>query len=154
MQWVAESMNVETLEHDAATSAENESSAVLYGELGHRRVLLTGDAGVHALTCAADYAEGYGVHLCNLDLMQVPHHGSRNNITPTVLNRVMGRAACVSAASASSTHPRRVVTNAFIRRGAEVYSTEGAALRLPHNMPYRIGYGPANPVPFYSAVEG
>ena len=69
MQWVAESMNVETLEHDAATSAENESSAVLYGELGHRRVLLTGDAGVHALSCAADYAEGYGVHLCNLDLM-------------------------------------------------------------------------------------
>ena len=44
-------MNVETLEHDAATSAENESSAVLYGELGHRRVLLTGDAGVHALSC-------------------------------------------------------------------------------------------------------
>ena len=66
----------------------------------------------------------------------------------------MGRIACVSAASASSTHPRRVVTNAFIRRGAKVYSTEGAALRFPHNMPYRIGFGPANPVPFYNAVEG
>ena len=154
IQWVAESLNVETLGHDATTSAENESSVVLYGQLGNRRVLLTGDAGMHALTRAADYIERCGGHLRDLDVLQVPHHGSRNNVTPTVLNRIMGRVACVSASGASSTHPRRVVTNAFIRRGATVYTTERGAMRFPHNMPYRIGYGPANPVPFYNAVEG
>lgn len=154
IQWVAETMNVETLGYDVTTSAENESSVVLYGELGERGVLLTGDAGVLALTCAADYAEGRGFHLRDLDLMQVPHHGSRNNVTPIILNRVMGSVACASAAKASSTHPRRVVTNAFIRRRATVYTTEGTAICFPWNMPGRVGYEPAESVPFYDRVEG
>ena len=159
--WLAK---VETLSEDGETSCENESSVVLYGNLGGRGVLLTGDAGIQALGKATDYATDLGFDLITSKFMQVPHHGSRNNVSPSILNRFVGpkvgegaattKTAFVSASKDSEVHPRKVVTNAFLRRGANVHQTKGQSKRHSHNMPDREGWTASTPIPFHAQVEG
>jgi hypothetical protein len=129
--WVADS-----LREDVKTSAENESSVILLGLMGSGGALLTGDAGVKALSRAAAYSEVRGFHLPSyLQFVQVPHHGSRNNVSTSVLDRIVGprkayddglfdKYAFVSV-GVSETHPRQRVVNAFVRRGARVLATQG-----------------------------
>lgn len=163
--WVTEHWGVETLKSDVQTSAENESSVILFGQLGGKGILLTGDAGVRALDATATFTESKNVSLPNvLHFIQVPHHGSRNNVSSEVLDRIVGprkayddgtttKTAYVSASKESSTHPRTVVTNAFIRRGANVVPTKGQSKRYHHNMPAREGWVPVTPLKFSSQVE-
>lgn len=163
--WVAEHWGVETLRSDVKTSAENESSVILFGQLGEKGILLTGDAGVRALDATATYAESKNMSLPKiLHFIQVPHHGSRNNVSSEVLDRIVGprksfddgtttKTAYVSASKKSSTHPRTVVTNAFIRRGANVVPTKGQSKRYHHNMPAREGWVPVTPLKFSPKVE-
>src|SRR5260370_22090330 len=88
---VRENWDTETLREGGITSAENESSVVLLGDLGSGGILLTADAGLKALGTAIDYARARGIDPSTLWLFQVPHHGSRNNISPSMLNRIVGR---------------------------------------------------------------
>ncbi|MFT2658082.1 MBL fold metallo-hydrolase, partial [Escherichia coli] len=54
-------------------------------------ILLTGDAGPVALNEAADYIQANGLYSKGYpNLIQVPHHGSRKNVTPELLNRLIG----------------------------------------------------------------
>jgi hypothetical protein len=95
-------------------------------------------------------------------LFQVPHHGSRNNISPSILNRIIGRpvpngtqrkAHCVvSAGPEDKTHPRQVVVNALTRRGLEP-NTTNAALHVRFGMDGREGYEAATPLKFQTSVE-
>src|SRR5262249_49596116 len=88
-EWVDERWDRETLSEQCETSYDNDSSVVLYGNIGGQGLLFTGDAGVQALTRAAQFLETGGVHLpSTLKFVQVPHHGSRHNVSPTVLNRI------------------------------------------------------------------
>jgi beta-lactamase superfamily II metal-dependent hydrolase len=154
VSWVVETLNFETLDESGETSAQNESSVVLYGNFGGQGVLLTGDAGRLALTRAILYAHSLGISLRALNCIQIPHHGSRRNVSPSVLNEIMGQFALVSVAPKSATHPRRKVTNAFNRRGARVYKTNGALLNHAINWPRRPGMVDAQEIPFYDRVEG
>jgi beta-lactamase superfamily II metal-dependent hydrolase len=163
--WIAEQWHIESLREDVTTSAENESSVVLYGEIDGRGILLTGDAGVRALTATADFTEFKGVSLPNnLRFIQVPHHGSRHNVSTSVLDRIVGtskaqndgkttKLAFVSAGKESTTHPRKAVINAFIRRGVNVVPTQGTTKHIGHNMPSREGWISATPLIFSSQVE-
>jgi beta-lactamase superfamily II metal-dependent hydrolase len=164
LAWLDENWNFETLRDDGATSYDNESSVVLYGNFNGRGVLLTGDAGVQALTHAADYLEKYGISLPDtLRFVQVPHHGSRHNVGPTILNRILGprqpfgsvptKTAYVSAGTTSQTHPRRVVTNAFKRRGVAVFAAKGQAKCHYYGVPARPTWGNAIELPLYDTVE-
>jgi len=153
VEWVAESLNFETLDESGETSAENESSVVLYGLFNGKGVLFTGDAGRQGLTRAILYAQSIGISLTNLECVQIPHHGSKRNVSPPVLNNMMGRIAMVSVAPKSSTHPRRKVTNAFKRRGARVYRTNGSFLNHVIDVPRRAGVVDAAEIPFYDRVE-
>jgi len=162
--WIAETWNVELLREDVETSSENESSVILFADFDGRGVLLTGDAGIQALNRAADFAVLYAVDLpTRLKFVQVPHHGSRHNVSTSVLNRIVGprrlvndgtfsKAAYVSAGKESTTHPRKMVINAFIRRGASPVATKGWNIRHSHQMPDR-GWGPAPGLSFASQVE-
>ncbi len=140
------------------TSAENEMSVVQYANLCGKRVLLTGDAGRAALTEAADYALHIGLTLPGIDRFQVPHHGSRRNVSTEVLDRWLGPplpsklqkgeerfTAVVSSAKNDKDHPRKSVVRAFIHRGGQVFTTEGASLRTSYNAPERAGWNPATP---------
>lgn len=165
MSSIAESWGIETLREDVGTSAENESSVVLFGMLGDTGVLLTGDAGIQALSAAADYAEAKKVPIPDyVNFMQIPHHGSRNNVSPSVLDRLIGPksavpgtpprlTAYVSAAAGSQTDPHQAVVNAFIRRGAKVIATKGTIKCHYYNIDCRSGWGPVEPLQFSQRVE-
>jgi beta-lactamase superfamily II metal-dependent hydrolase len=164
-EWLDEHWHLETLSEDCETSYDNESSVVLYGNIGGDGLLFTGDAGVQALTRAADFLAARGIYLpSSLKFVQIPHHGSRRNVSPSLLDRILGprvlagspatKTAFVSAGAKSETHPRRVVTNAFKRRGAWVGAAKGMPLCHFQNMPSRLGWRPATEIPFYSKVEG
>jgi beta-lactamase superfamily II metal-dependent hydrolase len=165
--WVDDHWDIETLAEDGETSAENESSVVLYGYFEGRGFLLTGDAGNQALGRTADFAEASGMKLpALLRFLQMPHHGSRRNVSPSVLNRILGpklprgteptRSAFVSCSSECSTHPRKVVTNAFRRRGFRTarHESQGQVwIRHNHNMAARPGTVPLNYIPWANKVE-
>lgn len=163
LSWVDEEYDVELLRENAVTAAENESSTILYGKFLTSSVLLTADGGVNALTWAMNYADNTGLSLTNTALVQVPHHGSRSNVTPTVLNRLLGekipkdsaplRTAFVSVPKDDTQHPRKMVINAFERRGAPVIGTQGVYFRHSYNMPVRNNERNTEPFGFFSKVE-
>ena len=164
-QRVLESFGIETLEDpdDDATSAENNSSAILCIQFGDKQLLFTGDAGVPALERADQWAMLNGITLANSCFHQVPHHGSRRNIGPAILDRILGltrssdvpnKTAFVSASKDAPKHPSKKVTNAYRRRGARVITTEGVAIwHHSGDVPTRSDYSAASVVPFYSTVE-
>ncbi len=154
---ILESLDVETLKEDGQTSPDNESSVVLYANFDGRGILLTGDAGIRALNKAYEY---YPQLSENLKFIQIPHHGSRRNVAPSILNKILGekgqsqnKIAFVSASKEAKKHPRPIVVNAFIRRGCKVISTEGSTIRYSHNMANRDGWSPATPLEFTEEVE-
>lgn len=143
------------------TSSENEMSIVQFAELCGKKILLTGDAGRIALSDAADFATLVGVELPGIDRMQIPHHGSRRNVSTEVLDRWLGKklpmkpvegketfTAIVSAAKDDDDHPRKAVVRGFIHRGAAIKETKGKALRTSHNAPHRENWTTAPSVEY------
>lgn len=152
--YLFETMGLETLDDCGETSAENNSSAILMLTIDGHRLLFTGDAGIPALTQAADYATSQGIDLTTLNFLQVPHHGSKRNVGPSVLNRIKAPTAFVSAApDGGPKHPAKKVTNALIRRGTRVFTTRGQAICHYKDGVPRLGYGPIAEIPFYTQVE-
>jgi len=126
--------------------------------MNKRGILLTGDAGVKALGKAYSYKPQI---TDNLKFIQVPHHGSRRNVSPSVLDNILGekgqeensKTAFISAGKESSTHPRQSVVNAFIRRGCKVIATKGSIKRLSNGTPEREGWSVAEPMPFQARFQ-
>jgi beta-lactamase superfamily II metal-dependent hydrolase len=163
-EWVQEKWGSETLGDDLNTSDSNETCVVQMGFFEEeRRVLLTADVGPIGLIEAADYAAANSV-LAPPRMVQVPHHGSRHNVSRTALNRWLGEpvndssttrgSAFCSIGADEDEYPRRVVSNAFLRRGYPVHSTKGEAKRHSHDMPKREGWSASTPEPFHNEVEG
>jgi beta-lactamase superfamily II metal-dependent hydrolase len=161
---VLETWDLETLTDDGETSAENSSSTVIQLTIEDRALLFTGDAGIPALQAALDARDARGLNGYRLRLLQVPHHGSRRNVGPTLLDRLLGgrvakgteptSVAFVSAAkNGEPKHPAKKVTNALQRRGASVHATQGEAKWFSYSSTSRDGYTPSIPLPFYEEVE-
>ncbi|KVR77329.1 ComEC/Rec2 family competence protein [Burkholderia ubonensis] len=151
LDWIDEKWDVETLREDVSTSAENESSVILFASIAGSGILLTGDGGVRALNAAATYAESQGIDMpTQVRFAQIPHHGSRNNVSTTVLDRLFGKrrnqtdgsrgTAIASVGKKCETHPRQVVVNAFLRRGFKVLKTKGSGKWHRVNAPDRDGW--------------
>ena len=162
--WVPESWTHERLKDGGQTSASNESSVVLYADVGNgRRILMTGDAGVNALTWAIKYAKTQQYPLQQFSFVQIPHHGSRRNVGPTVLNELLGPiqpdgsksrfTAFVSAPKEDDQHPRKIVMNAFMRRGGRVIATQGTDKVHLGGFKQRQGYSDAEAMEFSQMVE-
>lgn len=152
--WGAETFSPEE------TSAENEMSVVQYACINSRKILLTGDTGREGLKEAAAYAPYAGLQLPGLDHFQVPHHGSRRNVSTDTLDVWLGKRlavpaangqerffAIVSAAKADEDHPRRAVVRAMIHRGAKVVTTEEQGILISDGAPNR-GWVPVKSVPY------
>ena len=142
---------------DSQTSAKNNSSVITQIIVDNRRLVFTADAGIQALEYAANQIESC-ISGAELTFIQIPHHGSKRNIGPTVLNRLIGNpviegentrvTAIVSTAkSGEPKHPRKAVLNAFTHRGAKVLATRGQGIRHYHDAPERSGWSslPAEP---------
>lgn len=145
------------------TSPENETSIVLYGDMGEDGAFLfTGDAGVQALTASAEKAEALGISLSKVTFHQIPHHGGRHNVSPSVLNRIVGNiqkkgSTCTKTAYVSvaknSDHPKKMVANAYLRRGVKVFVVRTSSSWHHVGTPNRPEYHTAIPLEFSENVE-
>lgn len=157
----------ETLEDpdDEIVRAENNSSVITFLQIDSQQILLMSDAGAPALLRAYNRAVALGIDLTQCILYQIPHHGSRRNIGPSLLDAIVGpklpfgseakATAYVScAAKAAPKHPSPKVTNAFRRRGAQVVATQGRSLCHSQNAPQRFGWSPVSALPIVSEETG
>lgn len=157
MEWGEEKFSSE------ATSNENEMSVVQFAELNGAKIVLTADAGRDGLDEAADYAPLAGLALPGVNRFQVPHHGSRRNVSTELLDRWLGErlaeppeegkgnfTAIISAAREDPDHPRKATVRALRHRGAKVLSTgDGKGTkRIYKAAPAREGWTTANALPY------
>jgi beta-lactamase superfamily II metal-dependent hydrolase len=153
VNWIAETLDFETLSEDGETSAENNSSCISLLSFDGEKFLFTGDSGIQGMQNAIDYTKSKSIDLTNINFLQVPHHGSHRNVSPSILNQIKCQTAFVSAAKDAPKHPSKKVVNALIRRGANVYVTNGVQICHNRNYPLRAGYSNAVPIPFFNQVE-
>jgi beta-lactamase superfamily II metal-dependent hydrolase len=141
--------------------ASNESSVVQMGIIDGRRIVLTADAGPKALSDAFDAANQMQI-MGTPDVFQVPHHGSRRNVTPAILDKWLGTpvtegttrgTALCSVGKNKPEYPRRRVANAFLRRGYPVISTRENPKSNYYGMPNKPGWVAAKPEPFFHQYE-
>jgi beta-lactamase superfamily II metal-dependent hydrolase len=164
-QWAKENWNSESLVDPVeGTNAENNSSAVTLLSFGEDRFLFTADAGVPALELSCAVANHFAIPLAAFKLVQIPHHGSKRNVGPTVLNKLIGAPVAEGTKKFSAyvsvpkkgepKHPSKRVANAFTRRGGKVIETKGTIKYLHSNgTPLRPGWVTVEPMPLHTDVE-
>jgi beta-lactamase superfamily II metal-dependent hydrolase len=159
-----EDHDIETLNNSGTTSPSNNTSAVILLELNSgEKLLFTGDAGLEGLGLAHIHYTALGHLPGELNFVQVPHHGSRQNVGPDILDKFLGSktqskdhkkgTAYVSAAAncTKDGHPKKSVMNAFRRRGYPVFQTAGQSLKHGHELK---GFtANVEPLPHFSEVE-
>ena len=165
---IVESWTCEQLREDVFTSSENEMSIVCLGcdcndNPEENTFLLTGDAGIRALTNSINYTNINGFSIKDVKFIQIPHHGGRHNISPTLLDKLVGKIIPQYVSSTktgfcsvgkNSNHPLKMVINAFTRRGVKVYKTDGNSICHHVNIPFnRQGWGPIKQEQFSNNVE-
>lgn len=160
---VAETFNIETLDDRGETSAENNSSVILLLSMDQKYCLLTSDAGIPALNEAINILDHNNIDCSKIGFIQVPHHGSKHNVCPAILDKLIGpklkeekkiKTAFVSVSKDSDVkHPSKKVTNAFRRRGAHVHDTSGFTKWHYHQAPDRPSFSLSVALPFYNEVE-
>jgi beta-lactamase superfamily II metal-dependent hydrolase len=139
---------------DDGTSAKNNSSVITQLIIDDRRLLFTADAGITALNYAADELDAC-LNGADLRLIQIPHHGSKRNVGPEVLNRIIGTpvnlgdernisAVASTASQGEPKHPHKSVLNAFTHRGVRVGVTRGIGRCYSHEAPDRSGWSAAS----------
>jgi beta-lactamase superfamily II metal-dependent hydrolase len=164
----AENLFTDNLSDNETTRPRNNTSVISLirdPESGFS-ALLTADAGIAALEPVVPLLRSVGINAGDLDLVQVPHHGSRHNVGPTVLNDLLGAAGVdggrgqavvsVPAKNPKGHHPSKRVTDAFRRRGYPVTATQGAGLTgafLSNPKVDRPGYTTATPLQFFHQIE-
>jgi beta-lactamase superfamily II metal-dependent hydrolase len=133
-----------SVEENPKTQAFNNTSTILGVIFNGNRFMFTGDAGAEAL-------DGVSPEWKNLWWMQVPHHGSKGNLSQQNIERFCPRNAYISACGDSS-HPSRAIVNGLlkVRKDAEVFSTHslnpGHLWHKLGTVPSRSDYGPATPL--------
>lgn len=151
---------------EEGTSNENEMSVIQFTELFDEKILLTGDAGRDALNETIEYLQSIDIVLPGIDRIQVPHHGSRHNVSSEILDNLLGKrleekpkenddkfTAIISASDNDDDHPRKSVIRAFIHRGAKVYTTEKSTLQSHYKAPKRDGWSGANKLDYPEEQE-
>ncbi len=155
--------NDESLRENVETDPENEMSVVILGEMDTENFLLTGDVGIRGFEKSIDYAKNNKFSLKEkISIYQIPHHGGRHNVSPSILNELVGKIieedkvinkkafVCVGK---NSNHPKKMVVNSFVRRGVKVYKTGGKTIRHSIEMPKREGWSQIENLKFSTEVE-
>ena len=122
------------------TQPFNNTSVILGVISGGHRMLFTADAGSEALARVSSEWN-------HPSWMQVPHHGSDGNLSPTDIERFAPRFAYISACGDES-HPSRAIVSGLVKVGSEVFSThKSGSLRFSQGLvPARTDYSPAVPL--------
>jgi len=132
------------------TSEENETSVIQYLNFNNEcEILLTGDAGKLALQKAIDFnPEIFPFNGKKINLFQIPHHGSRRNISSEILDSLFGKKAqnkknlfwaVASVSSETKSHPKKAVNRALQHRGGSVFTNKTGFHWGTPNAPKREG---------------
>lgn len=152
-----EDMTYETehlADNDEETSPENNMSLVILLTVADTKVLFTGDAGTEGMFKAIKYANSNKISLKDLNVFQVPHHGSKHNLSKGILKYINAQFGIISCAKEGEpSHPSKIVTNSLIRRNIPPYSTKGILLNYHKGIVPSRNLGPVSPIPFYNHVE-
>ncbi|MBF4801316.1 ComEC/Rec2 family competence protein [Aeromonas hydrophila] len=151
----------DNLDESSETSPLNSSSVITLVNYGEKSFLFTGDAGIIALKNAFPL---FSEKSKTLNFFQIPHHGSRHNISTSILDSYIGKpvskgdkidvlAIASAAKEGGPKHPRQAVLNAFIHRGVTVLKTQGTSICHRHGSPARKNWGPATPLEFAERYE-
>lgn len=140
---------------EIATSAENDMSLIMLLTVGNAKVLFTGDAGTQGLYNAITYTNSRGISLKDLNVLDVPHHGSRHNLSKGILKHIKAESAVISCSvKGEPNHPSKIVINSLLRRSIVPYSTKGTLLNFRSGtVPARDGLNSATPLTFNNQVE-
>jgi beta-lactamase superfamily II metal-dependent hydrolase len=140
---------------DIPTSAENDMSLIMLLNVAGSKILFTGDAGTQGLFKSIMYCIEQNISLLDLDLFDVPHHGSRKNLSKGILKYIRAKYSVISCAvQGEPKHPSPVVTNSLIRRNMNPYVTQGRMLNYRSNgTPARKNINAIQPVQFKSEFE-
>lgn len=120
-------------------SSENNSSTILYFYGDNKKVLFTSDIGPEALEPVISKYD-----LKNLDFLDVPHHGSKNNLTTEIMDELNPKTAYISC---EGNYPHPFVVEYLNRKWASVFSTKiHGGIRHSYLMPLRYGWQPIKPM--------
>lgn len=142
--------------YDETTSAINETSIIILFEYDGQKILFTGDAGKRGLEEAIAYAEDHKIDLSNLNVIKMPHHGSRKNVYPELMDRLKGpttRCYISCAQDDEGHHPSKRLVNMLTQKGFKVFFTKGSNLLRSHNAPDREKYKSVDPHSYYPTME-
>lgn len=145
---------IETLGENGDSGPRNDTSVVTLLQVDGHRMLFTGDAGITALGRAWDEYERVVGSFPDtpLDFFQAPHHGSRRNLSPSLLDRIFGKpgenplapTSMISSALKDKKHPSPKVVNSLGMRGVDVFATESR--HISHTSTTRPGWAALTPV--------
>ena len=125
------------------TSAINETSIVSLLSMPDRNYLLTADAGHRCLEDALNYkASNTNLKYKGISVMQLPHHGSRKNVSPKLIASIGAKDYIISCPpkGLDSHHPSRRMVNMVIEvvNNASIYNTSCCSSFIFHyNLPIR-----------------
>lgn len=125
----------DTLDAQDDKSYENSSSVITLLTIDSNKFLFTADATPDAQRRACDNAD-----ISNLHFLDVPHHGSKYNLTSDLITHYSPSVAYISA-DGSKKYPSRAVVNALKKIGASVYCTSsGWNIHHSGTIGQRAGY--------------
>lgn len=142
--------------YDEKTTPINETSFVILFEYAGDQILFTGDAGVDCLTEAISYAKNNEIDLSKLDVIKMPHHGSRKNVTPEIMDELGSHGtACYLSCVPNDVghHPSKRLVNMLNQKGFNIYATQGNILWRHKNAPDRNGYSSARKIENFATME-
>lgn len=120
-------------------SSENNSSTIIlfYGD--DKKVLFTSDTGPEALEHVINTND-----LKNLDFLDVPHHGSKNNLNTVIMDVLSPKTAYISC---EGNYPDSFIVDYLSFKGARVFSTKThGGIRHSYLMPTRDGWQSIKPM--------
>lgn len=115
------------VDEENRSSAENDSSTIVQITAKNGKYIFTGDAGVDALNNAISNSN---IDKCHW--LDVPHHGSRRNLTSQIIKKISPKVAFISA-NGDDKHPRKELVECLKKHGSIVYSTHYGGNKWHHN---------------------
>ncbi len=131
-------------ENDDASPFNNSCVITLLTYKGSK-YLFTADAGPKSFDSVIECSSE---DLSNVHWMQIPHHGSKSNITSELIDYFSPEVAYVSAKGGDGIHPSPEVVRLFQKQGCKVYGTfkDGSLRHRNGNAPDRERYVTADPL--------
>lgn len=110
------------------TTPINETSIVSLLSMPDKNYLLTADAGKNGIKEALDYKDSqFWLAHRSIDVLQLPHHGSRKNVTPVLIQRIDAKDYIISCPQngLDTHHPSRRLVNMVLEKipKARIFTT-------------------------------